>query len=302
MSLSHFAAAMGRVRLHPRVLIDVSPAGDASHAVRTVPPFPILLAPTALHRLIHPDGEVETARGAGQAGATMVISTFASMPVEDIARVATLPPWFQLYVQTDRSFTRDLVQRAADAGCRVLCVTVDTPTGGARNREARAQFKWPSDVPNFKGGRIDTRLTWKDLDWLRSFTHLPVVLKGLVSPEDSERAVQEGVAGVIVSNHGGRNLDTLPATIDALPAVAEKVAGRIPLLMDGGIRRGTDVLKALALGASAVLIGRPSLYGLAVAGAEGVQRVLTILRREFEMAMMLTGRTSLADIDRSVLW
>ena len=166
----------------------------------------------------------------------------------------------------------------------------------------RLHFRWPTDVPNFRGGRIDRRLTWQDLDWLRSFTRLPVVLKGIMSPEDGARAVQEGAAGIIVSNHGGRNLDTLPATIEALPAVAETVAGRVPLLMDGGIRRGTDVLKALALGASAVLIGRPVLYGLRPPGAGGVQRVLTILRRELEMAMALTGRPSLTIIDRSVLW
>jgi len=294
--------ALDRVRLRPRVLVDTSHVDTRLTLFGQSLAFPVLVAPMAFQRLVHQDGEVATARGAGKAEAIMVISTFASLPVEDIAKAATRPPWFQLYVQTDRGFSRALVQRAEAAGCRVLCVTVDSPTTGARNRASRAQFTVPLGVPNFTGGRIDRRLTWKDLDWLRSLSRLPVVLKGLLSPEDAERAVREKVAGVIVSNHGGRNLDTLPATIDALPPVAEKVAGRIPLLMDGGIRRGTDVVKALALGASAVLIGRPALYGLAVGGAGGVQRVLEILRQELEMAMALTGRPSLANIDRSVLW
>lgn len=294
--------ALDRIRLRPHVLVDVSQVDTRVTLFGQQLPFPILLAPTGAHRIVHPQGEVETAHGAGKAQAVMVISTYATAPIEEIARIATPPPWFQLYVQTDRAFTRDLVQRAEDTGCRVLCLTVDTPLPGSRNRQARAPLKsWPN-IPNFKGGTVDMRLTWKDIAWLRSFAGIPVVLKGIVNPDDAEHAMQEGVAGLIVSNHGGRNLDTLPATIDALPAVAEKVAGRVPLLMDGGIRRGTDVLKALALGASAVLIGRPYLYGLGVAGAEGVQRVITILQEEFEMAMALTGRLSLASIDRSVLW
>jgi 4-hydroxymandelate oxidase len=294
--------ALDRLRLRPRVLVDVAQIDTRLLLFGQQLAFPILLAPTALHRVIHPEGEVETARGAGKSGAVMVISTFATFPVEEIARVATPPPWFQLYVQTDRAFTRELVQRAEDAGCRVLCVTVDTPVAGTRNRQARTPFKTLPHVPNFKGGSMDRRLTWNDIEWIRSFARVPVVLKGILEPDDAEHAVREGVAGLIVSNHGGRNLDTLPATIDALPAVAEKVAGRVPLLMDSGIRRGTDIVKALALGAAAVLIGRPSLHGLAVAGAEGVHRVLTILRQELELAMALTGRPALASIDRSVLW
>jgi len=295
--------ALDRIRLRSRVLVDVSRVDTRVTLFGQALPSPILVAPTAFHGLIHRDAEVATARGAARADAVMVISTLASAAVDDIARAAAAPaPWFQLYVQTDRGFSRSVVQRAEAAGCRVPCVTVDSPSTGARNREARAQFTLPPDPPNLKGGRIETRLTWKDLEWIRGLSRLPVVLKGLLGPEDAERAVMENVAGVVVSNHGGRNLDTLPATIEALPAIAEKVAGRIPLLVDGGIRRGTDVVKAVALGASAVLIGRPVLHGLAVAGADGVQRVLTILRQELEMAMMLTGRPSLGVIDRSVLW
>ena len=185
-----------------------------------------------------------------------------------------------------------------------MCVTVDSPTHGARNRELRARAELPERaVPNLKGpDYLDPTLSWKDIDWLRSFAKSPVLLKGILNPEDAATAVKAGVSGILVSNHGGRNLDTVPATIDALPAIAERVAGRVPLIVDGGIRRGTDVLKALALGATAVGIGRPYLYGLGVAGAAGVTRVIEILRREFEMAMMLTGRPSIASIDRSVIW
>ena len=296
--------AYEHIRLRPRVLVDVSKLDTRITLLGQELPFPILLAPTGAQGFVYPQGELEVARGAGVAQATLVISSSASLRVEEVAKAATGTVWFQLYVQRDRAFTRDLVQRAESAGCRALCVTVDSPTHGARNREYHAQSELPErPLPNLKGrDYLDPTLTWKDIDWLRSFAKTPVLLKGILNPDDAAIAVKAGVAGIIVSNHGGRNLDTLPATIDALPAVVEKVAGQVPVIVDGGIRRGTDVLKALALGANAVGIGRPYLYGLGVAGAQGVTRVVEILRKEFEIAMMLTGRQSVARIDRSVIW
>jgi 4-hydroxymandelate oxidase len=262
------------------------------------------LRPLGGQKFVHPEGELAAVRGAAEAKATYVISSSASMRVEEIAKTATAPVWFQLYVQRDRAFTRDLVQRAEDSGCRALCVTVDSPIFGARNREERAKGELPErELPNLKGkDYLDPTLTWKDIDWLRSFARRPILLKGILNPDDASIAMKAGVAGIIVSNHGARNLDTVPATIDALPLVVERVAGHMPVLVDGGIRRGTDVLKALALGAAAVQIGRPYLWGLGLAGAEGVVQVVSILRREFELAMMLAGRPSIASIDRSVLW
>ena len=296
--------AYDKIPLKPRVLVDVSKIDTRVTLFGQELPFPILLAPTGAQRFIHPGGEVEAVRGAAAANATYVISSSASMRVEDIAHSATKPVWFQLYVQKDRGFTRDLVQRAEDAGCRALCVTVDSPTFGARNREDRAKGELPErELPNLQGkDYLDPSLTWKDIDWLRGFARRPVLLKGVLNPDDAAIAVQEGVAGIIVSNHGARNLDTVPATIDALPLVAGKVAGRMPVLVDGGIRRGTDVVKALALGAAAVQIGRPYLWGLGVAGADGVARVVQILRKELELAMALAGRPTLQSLDRSVLW
>lgn len=313
--------AWDHIRLRPRVLADLPSLDTRVSLWGQDLPFPLLLAPTSYHRLIHPDGELATARGAGAAGATMVVSSSATTAIEEIARVAMQPLWFQLYVQPDRGFTRELVQRAEAAGCRALCVTVDAPVSGPQNRMTRARFALPPDldvpmnphagaqrrrttepqsaVESFKA-RYPT--TWADIDWLRSFTRIPVLLKGVLDSGDAEQAVRAGVSGIIVSNHGGRNLDTAPATAAALLEIARVVAGRVPLLVDGGIRRGTDVLKALALGASAALIGRPYLYGLAVDGAEGVGRVVEILRTELEMAMVLTGRASIAEIDHSVLW
>jgi len=296
--------AYQHIRLKPRILVDVSKLDTRVTLFGQEFPFPILLAPTGGQRFIHPEGEVAAARGAAAAKATYVISSSASMRVEDIARSATGPVWFQLYVQKDRGFTRDLVQRAEDAGCRALCVTVDSPTFGARNREDHAKGELPErELPNLQGkDYLDPTLTWKDIDWLRSFARRPVLLKGVLNPDDADVAARAGVAGIIVSNHGARNLDTVPATIDVLPLVAEKIAGRVPILVDGGIRRGTDIVKALALGASAVQIGRPYLWGLGIAGADGVARVVEILRKEMELAMALTGRPTLKSIDRSVLW
>ena len=230
--------------------------------------------------------------------------------------------WFQLYVQTDRDFTRDLVQRVEAAGCRALCLTVDTPVLGARHRETRSQFTLPHGVERenlrrpawnaggthrpaeneIYSGIVDPSMNWKDVEWLRSVAKIPILLKGVLAPDDAERAVGSGVDGIVVSNHGARNLDTVPATIEALPRIADRVGGQLTLLVDGGIRRGTDVLKALALGARAVLIGRPCLWGLGARGADGVTAVVRMLRTELEMAMALTGRPAIADIDRSVIW
>jgi 4-hydroxymandelate oxidase len=296
--------AYEHLRLKPRILIDVSKVDTRVKLFGQELPFPIILAPVGAQGFVYPEGDVAAVRGAGKAGATLCISSSASMKVEDVARAATGPVWFQLYVQRDRAFTKDLVQRAEGAGCRALCVTVDSPTFGARNREDRARAELPPrELPNLKGkDYLDPTLTWKDIDWLRGFAKVPVMLKGVLNPDDAATAVKAGVSGIIVSNHGARNLDTVPATIDALPPVAEKVEGRVPLLVDGGIRRGTDVIKALALGATAVQIGRPYLWGLGVAGSDGVTRVVEILRKEFEMVMMLMGRPTIASIDKSVLW
>jgi 4-hydroxymandelate oxidase len=310
-----------RIGIRPRLLVDVSSLDTKVTLFGREMPFPILLAPVAYHRLVHPDGEIATAQGAAAAGATMVVSTMATVSIEKIAAAASGPLWFQLYVQPDRGFTRDLVQRAEAAGCQALCVTVDTPVVGARNREARAGFTLPAGMSaenlasllgrtarDHRPGQdtiysalIDATLTWKDIEWIRSFSRVPVVLKGILNPDDADLAARSGVAGIIVSNHGARNLDTAIASIDALEEIVARVAGRLPVLVDGGIRRGTDVLKAMALGASAVLIGRPYVYALGVAGAEGVARAVTILRREMEMAMALTGQVSVRSLDRAIL-
>ncbi len=321
LSLRWNHEAYSRLRLRPRILVDVSVLDTRVTLFGRELAFPILLAPTAYHKLAHPDGEVATARGAHASGALMVVSTSATTSLEDVASAAPGPKWFQLYVQPDREFTRELIRRAEAARYEVLVVTVDSPVLGARYRETRTKFTLPPGIEraNLKGLKtatgghratedtiysalLDPKLTWKEIEWLRSITKLPVVLKGVMNADDAARAVDVGAAGLIVSNHGGRNLDTLPATIDALPEVAARIGGRVPVLVDGGIRRGTDVLKAISFGASAVLIGRPYLYGLAVGGADGVARVVNILRREFEMAMALTGRTTVAQIDRDVIW
>ena len=315
-------AAFERLRLQPRVLADVAGGDTALTLFGQRYVHPIFVAPVALQTLAHPDGERATALAASALQAGMVVSTQAGLPLEDIAAVAQAPLWFQLYIQPDREFTLALVRRAEAAGYRALVLTVDAPINGLRNAEQRAGFVMPPGIEamNLRGMRAlppqtarpgDSLLasallaaapTWKDLDWLRAQTQLPILLKGVIAPADAQRALDAGINGLIVSNHGGRTLDTLPATIDVLPTLAAVVNGRVPLLLDGGIRRGTDVFKALALGASAVLVGRPIVHGLAAAGAVGVAHVLHLLRTEFEIAMVLSGCRHLTDIDRSRLW
>jgi len=305
--------AFDRIRLRPRVLRVPAPADTRVTLLGRELAFPILLAPTAYHRVLHPDGELETARGAAAAGITWVVSMGTNTPIGDIARAASSPLWFQLYFQSDREFTRDVVQQAEQAGCEVLCVTVDTPVLGPRNRQAKARFQLPPEVTTphlYDIGRRKQQImnpqrvpiTWKDVEWVRALTKLPLVIKGILDPDDAELAIEAGAQAIGVSNHGGRNLDTAPAAIDALIEVNDRVQGRVPLLVDGGIQRGTDVLKALALGASAVLIGRPYCYGLGVAGRAGVCRVVEILRGELEAAMILAGAPAIGAIDRRLLW
>jgi 4-hydroxymandelate oxidase len=313
--------AFDRLKLNPRVLGDFSgTSGTGCTLFGQAFDYPILLAPVAYHQLAHPDGELATALGAAAARAGFIVSTHSSVSLEDVARTAQAPLWFQLYFKTDRGFTRELVQRAEVAGYGALVVTVDAPVNTMRHREQRAQFHLPAGVEaaNLRGlppatahqlevhalcgGMMETAPTWKDLEWLRSITKLPIVVKGIMSPADAIFAAERGLDGIVVSNHGGRGLDTTPASIEALPRIADAIEGRLPLLFDGGVRRGTDVLKALASGASAVLIGRPYIYGLAAAGAVGVSHVINMLRSELEVAMALTGCPILSKIDRSVLW
>ncbi|WP_044872130.1 alpha-hydroxy acid oxidase [Pseudomonas sp. LFM046] len=323
LTLGDNLAAFGRVRLLNRVLEDLKGGHTRLQLCGLDLDYPILLAPVAFQKLAHPDGELASVLGASAMGAAMVVSTQASISLEAIAQAAQTPLWFQLYIQPDREFTRELVRRAEAAGYRALVVTVDAPVNGMRNREQRAGFTLPEGVEavNLRGMRnlppsvaqpgasplfgsplLAHAPTWKDLEWLQSLTRLPVLVKGVMSARDAARAVVQGIAGIVVSNHGGRTLDTLPATLDVLPALAQAVAGRVPLVLDGGVRRGTDVLKALALGASAVMIGRPYVHGLATAGASGVAHVLHMLRSELEVAMALTGCPTLAEIDASVIW
>lgn len=314
--------AYERVRLRPRVLAAIEGGSTEIALFGQRFAHPILVAPTAHHKLASPHGEIATVVGASGAKAGMVVSTEADVRLEEVAAAARTPLWFQLYIQHDRGYTLELVRRAEAAGYGALMVTVDAPVFGARNTEQRSGYRPPklSEHANLAGlhtthfahaalgeslmfnGFMDVAARWDDIAWLRANTRLPLILKGIMTPEDALRGLDAGADGLAVSNHGGRVLDTVPASLDALPAVARAVDGHVPLLFDGGIRRGTDVLKALALGASAVMVGRPILYGLAVAGPAGVAHVLHLLRCEFEVAMVLTGCARLEEIGPHVLW
>jgi 4-hydroxymandelate oxidase len=310
-------SAFRRLTLVPRVLRGAGPAQLDTIVLGAVMSMPVLLAPTAFHRLAHPEAERATARAAARAGVTMIAAMLSTVAIEDIAAEAakaggTPDPglWFQLYVQPDLGFTEALVRRAEAAGCRALVVTADSPALGRRERDDRNDFH---DLPpgvrcenlrELRGNEpghvrqvtISPDISWRHIDWLRGKTDLPILLKGVLHPADARLAVEQGVDGLIVSNHGGRQLDTTPATIDQLPRIADAVEGRLPLLLDGGVRRGTDVVKALALGAAAVAIGRPAVWGLSVAGEDGVALVLDLLRNELENALTLCGCASPADV------
>jgi len=322
LTLQRNRAAYDAILLRNRVLADFAGGHTRLDLFGHRHAHPILLAPVAHHGLACPAAEVATVIGAEAAGARLVVSTEADTPLEEIVAVSRDGVWFQLTVQHDRAFTQELARRAERAGARAIVVTVDAPVSGARNQEQRAGILPGSlgEAVNLRGlgpapvaqaplgasllfdGFLDSAARWDDIARLREATRLPLLLKGIMAPEDAERAIATGADGIVVSNHGGRVLDTLPSTIEVLPGVVAAVAGRVPVLVDGGIRRGTDVLKALAFGAAAVMIGRPYLFALAVAGPAGVAHAVHLLRIEFEMAMALTGCARLADIGRHVIW
>jgi 4-hydroxymandelate oxidase len=323
ITLRDNVAAFSRIALYPRMFRGVGTRDMSTSLVGSNARWPVIVAPVALLGMLSPDGEVPAARAATAAGSIFVLSSLSVTPIEDVIAAATGPVWFQLYVYKDRAASEALVKRVEEAGCSALELTADTPILGRRERDVRNSFDLPeglwtpnltadagsltpqagSDSP-FKAA-IDALfypdLTWDDVAWLTSITNLPVLIKGLLRADDAVRAVDAGAAGVIVSNHGGRQLDTAPAAIDALVAIADAVGDRTELIVDGGIRRGADVLKAIALGARAVQIGRPIVWGLVVDGEQGVGDVLGLLRDELDLAMALTGCRSIDEITSDLL-
>lgn len=313
-------AAFERVKLRPRMLVDVSDRYLSTTILGQPLQLPLLIAPMAFQCLAHPDGEVATAQAAAAAGVGMVLSTLATKTIEEVALPNSLQ-WFQLYIHKDRGLTRSLIERAGAAGYKALCLTVDAPVLGRRERDQRNQFSLPlglhaanltnqMDIPHAQGEsglftyfaqQLNPAIAWRDLEWLQSISPLPLVVKGILRGDDAVRAAEYGAQAIVVSNHGGRQLDGAIASLDALAEIVTAVDGRMEVLMDGGIRRGTDILKALALGAKAVLIGRPILWGLAVAGKVGVSHVISLIQDEFDVAMALSGCARVEDIDSTLV-
>jgi lactate 2-monooxygenase len=324
-------AAFERWNIVPRMLRDVSERDLSVELLGHTLPVPVLLGPVGVQGIIHPEADLASGRAAAALGVPFVLSTLSSRSIEDVAQaMGNAPRWFQLYWGKDHELTGSMLRRAKRSGYSALVVTLDTAMLGWRERDLQhpyLPFLLGQGLANYFSDPVfrsrltetpendpaaairmwatlfsNTALTWSDLDWLRQQTRLPILLKGILHPEDARRALDSGVDGIIVSNHGGRNLDTIIPPIEALPDIAQQAGGRVPLLMDGGIRRGTDALKALLRGASAVLIGRPYLYALAIAGADGVARCLSLLIEELRLAMGLVGATSLRDLNRDVEW
>jgi 4-hydroxymandelate oxidase len=323
-TLAENRAAFDRVALRPRVLVDVKRCDTTTTLLGQQIAAPIGVAPMAYHALAHADGEIATATAAGAAGGPFVVSIFASKPLADIAGHAECPLWLQLYWLRDRAALAGVIQRAEDAGFSALMLTVDTPKVARRLTDLRNSFTLPahvtavnvaesamtsahsadagtSAIERHSVRRFDQSITWADLAWLRERSTLPLLIKGILTAEDARLAVEHGLDGIVVSNHGGRQLDGVQAAVTALPEVVAAVGGRVPVLLDGGVRSGTDVFRALALGASTVLIGRPVLWGLAAGGAEGAGSVLRLLREELVDCMTLAGRPTIASIDGSAV-
>ena len=322
ITLRENSAGWERLKLYYHVLAGVGTRDLGTTVLGQPISLPIGVAPTAFQKLACAEGEIATAKAAKAAGTLFILSSFSNTAMESVLPQAASPRWFQLYIYKDRVITEELVRRAEAAGAEAIVVTVDTPGLGTRERDVRNSFRLPDDLavenlaPLGKGNfpkvtgsglaayvreNFKSDLNFADLDWLDGCTRLPIVVKGVCRGDDARRAAEHGAKAVVVSNHGGRQLDTAPATCEVLSAVAAAVGDLCEVYVDGGIRRGSDVLKAIALGARAVLIGRPILWGLCVGGEQGATNVLEILRRELDEAMLLCGCTKLGDINRSLL-
>eukprot|EP00794_Sanderia_malayensis_P020573 gene20573-22597_t len=324
-TLQENKTAFKRLRIRPMMLRDVSNIDMSTTILGERVDFPICVSPTAMQRMAHPDGEVATARAAASVGTCMTLSSWATSTIEDvsIANGDSLR-WFQLYIYKDKNIVRDLVSRAEKAGYKALAVTIDAPILGQRLRDVRNRFTLPShlSLANYstedvhadgvQGSEesglaeyvkqlIDPSLNWDHIKWLKTITNLPIVIKGVLTKEMALEALEFGVSGIMVSNHGARQIDGVPSTIEALPEIVEAVDGKVEVFIDGGIRQGTDAFKALAIGARAVFVGRPVLWGLAYDGEAGVRALLQILKNEFERAMKLSGCRSVQDIDRTMV-
>jgi len=315
--------AFERRAIHHRVLVDVSSRHTKTRVLGVEVAMPVLVAPTAFHGMACEHGELATARAARGAGTAMILSSLSNTDVEDVAEEHPDATFFQLYVYRDREATVGLVRRAEEAGCKALVLTVDAPLLGRRERDVRNAFALPqglhvknlvpagygdlakhigeSGLAAYFASLIDPALSWADVDWLRSITSLPIAIKGIVRVDDAKRARDAGASAIVVSNHGGRQLDASPATLDVLAPIADAVGREVEILIDGGVRRGADVIKALALGARAVLVGRPILWGLAWDGERGARFVLDTLRRELDLAMALAGCPTLGSITRDLV-
>lgn len=299
-TVTHNRRALQRLRILSRTMIDVSHIDMSTNLLGIDMEMPLVVAPSAMQRLSHPDGERAVAGAAAGAGVPMILSMNTSTTIEDVA-ASGVPLLLQMYLYRDRSVTEDLIALAEQAGVTAICPTVDSAVMHWRVRELRNPLQIPDGVefkhlPGPRGGGLESNITWEMFEWLRGVTDLPILLKGILDPADAARAVDEGASGIIVSNHGGRQVSGAVSAWDVLPEVAERVAGRIPVLADGGIRDGIDLFRAIALGADAALIGRPAVWALAAAGQPGVERLLEVLKTEFESVMGWTGSTSLASV------
>lgn len=312
--------AFSRILFRPRILRDVSKIDMTTTVLGFNISMPIMIAPTAFQKMAHPEGECATARAASAAGTIMTLSSWATSSVEEVSSTGPGIRFFQLYVTKDRNVDAQLVKRAERAGFKAIALTVDTPRLGRREADIKNRFVLPphltlknyeglyigkmdktddSGLASYVANQIDRSLNWKDVKWLQTITSLPILVKGVLTAEDASLAIQYGAAGIIVSNHGARQLDYVPATVMALEEIVQAAKGRVPVFLDGGVRRGTDVFKALALGASGVFVGRPVPFSLAVDGEAGVRKVLQMLRDEFELTMALSGCRSLKEITRN---